>query len=796
MRTSPPLIAFFGSLTLLASCAPIGPLLYDLTWDCGAATETTTYASCVGVSYPNENLKFKGSVKPVNYGDAVPHGWGVVTSNSETLEKRIRFQMGDAVEVSRETTGDGSSYSGKIDRRLRWTEGELTAKKYTFLGEFDTSKSRTAEGFRWKRGRVTWSSGETFNGSFQYFYGDYSRGNNFPLHGTYRIPATGCSTPISVNARFKVSPSPSAIDRRYDFALRVNGNQANWNSNKKTLEIGLASGEKIVLDKVDFKEDQYGKLLGISSAQEFLKYNSSDGEVAFYSISWAEPLDCSNQPKLAAKSTFLPATSDRVAIYNAGANGAGLRDLGFRKATQHSGAGYGQLFIVNTLEYAPERKVTRSYQQTSRYISSSYQKHNPAYDVARLEVERAARDLATEEKEVAEFNANCAGSFWECVLASAIIDDTDQLESNLKARQTKLKSTPTTITEKIYSDYSIEKLDITASKSGSVVVALIDFDRGVTYLDEIPFNETQKFTVVNSPIHSSDSNASSIKRGSTSEREIDLWMIQPPKFDKELPSLLLDLVSSNRPKEVEPEVQLLQAKNWSVGKRMPRTVVSENSDFSEDPFTPEAVVSRLQKWYDDFTSGDPTESPSTAKKAVASNYQLEDSIVVVETLSGSGSGFYVSPKQVLTNAHVVGDSNFVQMRDFAGRQTTGEVIKKDLGSDLALVSVSRSATPLRFSRACKVNRREEVFTIGHPRGYEYSTTRGIVSSVRKMENPFVRVAGEFRYVQIDAPISPGNSGGPLFNGSEEVIGVNTFTNSEGQNLNFAVHCEEIMRFLK
>ena len=97
---------------------------------------------------------------------------------------------------------------------------------------------------------------------------------------------------------------------------------------------------------------------------------------------------------------------------------------------------------------------------------------------------------------------------------------------------------------------------------------------------------------------------------------------------------------------------------------------------------------------------------------------------------------------------------------------------------------------------CKVRTREDVFTIGHPRGYEYSTTRGIVSAVRNIPNPSYRAAGIKTYIQIDAPISAGNSGGPLFNTSDEVIGVNTWGRTDGQNLNFSVHCREVKEFLK
>ena len=104
--------------------------------------------------------------------------------------------------------------------------------------------------------------------------------------------------------------------------------------------------------------------------------------------------------------------------------------------------------------------------------------------------------------------------------------------------------------------------------------------------------------------------------------------------------------------------------------------------------------------------------------------------------------------------------------------------------------------PLSLESNCSVRRRQEVFTVGHPKGYTYSTTRGIVSSIRVMPNPFYSAVGSKQYIQMDAAISSGNSGGPLFNSNERVIGVNTWGRTDGQSLNFAVHCNEVKKFLR
>ena len=177
------------------------------------------------------------------------------------------------------------------------------------------------------------------------------------------------------------------------------------------------------------------------------------------------------------------------------------------------------------------------------------------------------------------------------------------------------------------------------------------------------------------------------------------------------------------------------------------------------------------------------------------SYELEDSIMVVSNLQGSGTAFYINNNYLITNQHVVEESNFVTLRNQEGDSFTAEVIDTDIATDLALVKSNTEGIPLNIHPTCDIKRREDVFTIGHPVGYEYSTTRGIISAIRTIPNPFYKATGLKKYIQIDAPISPGNSGGPLFNSASEVVGVNTWGDNQGQNLNFAVHCSELKEFL-
>ncbi len=89
------------------------------------------------------------------------------------------------------------------------------------------------------------------------------------------------------------------------------------------------------------------------------------------------------------------------------------------------------------------------------------------------------------------------------------------------------------------------------------------------------------------------------------------------------------------------------------------------------------------------------------------------------------------------------------------------------------------------------------FAIGHPKGLEFSVTRGIVSAIRTHKNVIFKSGKEVYFVQTDTPINPGNSGGPLFLDGL-VIGVNDFGISKqiAEGLNFAIHVKEVLKFLK
>ena len=157
--------------------------------------------------------------------------------------------------------------------------------------------------------------------------------------------------------------------------------------------------------------------------------------------------------------------------------------------------------------------------------------------------------------------------------------------------------------------------------------------------------------------------------------------------------------------------------------------------------------------------------------------RLKNTVVTVRSESGHGTGFFVDAKGlILTNQHVVGNSEYLAVQFDRTHKIAAKLIAADPQKDIALLSVNMtalpSASPAPLYRAASgrtpVQEGERVFTIGSPLSLDKIITTGIVSKV------------ELHTIMSDININPGSSGGPLFNGAGQVIGLTTFgTRGEG-----------------
>lgn len=161
---------------------------------------------------------------------------------------------------------------------------------------------------------------------------------------------------------------------------------------------------------------------------------------------------------------------------------------------------------------------------------------------------------------------------------------------------------------------------------------------------------------------------------------------------------------------------------------------------------------------------------------------------------GSGSGFVIDAAgYILTNHHVVEGADRVTVTLPDGRALRATVVGTDPAIDVALLRV-KSATPLEaatLGRSGVLRVGEWVCAVGNPLGYVHSVTVGVVSFLgRKL---FDQSLDEF--IQTDAAISFGNSGGPLINARGEVVGITTAVSTQASNIGFAVPIDQVMAVL-
>jgi S1-C subfamily serine protease len=182
------------------------------------------------------------------------------------------------------------------------------------------------------------------------------------------------------------------------------------------------------------------------------------------------------------------------------------------------------------------------------------------------------------------------------------------------------------------------------------------------------------------------------------------------------------------------------------------------------------------------------EAPAQEPESVAARIARENlpSVVTLIALDDRdqplalGSGFFITRDGVLvTNAHVVGGAARVLVRWRGQNGVAVKILNFAKKYDLVTIQTSFAATPpvlLADSETAAAG--QDIIVLGSPQGLEGTVSTGIIGGLRTI--------GGVRYLQITAPISPGSSGGPVFDSQGRVIGISTATSAKGQNLNFAL----------
>ena len=162
------------------------------------------------------------------------------------------------------------------------------------------------------------------------------------------------------------------------------------------------------------------------------------------------------------------------------------------------------------------------------------------------------------------------------------------------------------------------------------------------------------------------------------------------------------------------------------------------------------------------------------------------STVSIKTDIAQGSGFFISPQYIVTNAHVLSGAKYAKIFTYDGKSRFSKLIGYDTNMDIALLKIDETYPTLELANSDDIKAGEKVIALGNPLGLSFTATEGIVSAVNRQGDN-----GLNAYIQTDVSLNPGNSGGPLIDNSGQVIGINNFKLSNAEGIGFALESNYI-----
>ncbi len=171
----------------------------------------------------------------------------------------------------------------------------------------------------------------------------------------------------------------------------------------------------------------------------------------------------------------------------------------------------------------------------------------------------------------------------------------------------------------------------------------------------------------------------------------------------------------------------------------------------------------------------------------------EYGVIQISTPYSTGTGFLLKESNlIVTNEHVVRDNKSVVIEGKNIKRQSVQVVMLDELYDLAFLNAANldtsSLAVTNYGNIDDLKIGDPVYAAGHPFGLKFSTTKGIVS------NTNLSFSG-IEYIQHDASLNPGNSGGPLYNIKGELIGVNTFIHRDGNNIGISLPSSHLKKIL-
>ncbi|HLC87083.1 MAG TPA: trypsin-like peptidase domain-containing protein [Candidatus Nanoarchaeia archaeon] len=233
---------------------------------------------------------------------------------------------------------------------------------------------------------------------------------------------------------------------------------------------------------------------------------------------------------------------------------------------------------------------------------------------------------------------------------------------------------------------------------------------------------------------------------------------------------------NNNVKEINSKILELQADTQNKISGLTENIVQTNKELK-------SLGSQI---------GSIDEEISLLKASTSEDFSgiIEDavkSVVTIRTDVGQGTGFIITEDGYLvTNAHVLSGGREVEAITYEQDIIEAEFIGYESNLDIALLKIDGTYNRLTLENSNKVQVGEKVIVIGNPLGLQFSVSEGIVSAIHR-----AGLGGLEAYIQTDAALNPGNSGGPLINKEGKVIGINNFKVGAGENLGFALESNYI-----
>lgn len=169
---------------------------------------------------------------------------------------------------------------------------------------------------------------------------------------------------------------------------------------------------------------------------------------------------------------------------------------------------------------------------------------------------------------------------------------------------------------------------------------------------------------------------------------------------------------------------------------------------------------------------------------------IYESVFIIYSGNSLGSGFAVGENCIVTNAHVITNPKNITVVTYGGTEYQASVLGINEDEDIAVLVVENVSFPyLTIADISTMKTGDDIYAIGAPKGMAYTLTKGGVSAKERM-------IGNKSYIQIDAAINEGNSGGPLLNDAGQVLGMNTLKMSDSEGIGLAIPVNRICEYLK